>query len=283
MKPAPFIYRVPTTLASALDDLAECAEEGGKVLAGGQSLIPMLNYRLVRPPVLVDLANVPELQGRTVRAHSFVLGAMTTTGWIARSDQVREAWPLMSVAANWVGHSQIRSRGTVGGSVAHADPSAEMCAIMVLSEARLTLASARGARVEPAEEFLLGYLTTTLEEDEVLTSIEFDVPNARGRWGFNEFAPRHGDFAEAGAACTLPLLGGDGLGRAVAFGVADKPFRLRSVESLLAGSTERLGRRELVDAVHADFDVVGSVIADKRFMGAEVVARAVANSGVVVD
>lgn len=282
MKPAPFIYRAPTTLESALDDLAECAEEGGKVLAGGQSLVPMLNYRLVRPPVLVDLANVPDLQERAVGPRSFVLGAMTTTGWVARSDEVRQAWPLMSVAASWVGHAQIRSRGTVGGSIAHADPSAELCALMVLAQARLTLASARGTRVELAEDFLLGYLTTTLEEDEVLTAIEFDVPNTGGRWGFNEFAPRHGDFAEAGAACTLPLLGEDGLGRAVAFGIADKPFRLRSVESLLTGSTERVGRRELADAVHADFDTVGSVMADKRLMGAEVVARAVASSGVAL-
>jgi carbon-monoxide dehydrogenase medium subunit len=283
MKPAPFLYRAPTTLERAVDDLAECAEEGGKVIAGGQSLLPMLNYRLVRPPVLVDLGRVAELKGRAVSREAFSLGATTTTGWVARSAEAREAWPLMSVAASWVGHAQIRSRGTVGGSVAHADPSAEMCALMVLAEARLTMASSRGTRVEQAEDFILGYLTTSLEEDEILTSIDFEVPNPGGRWGFEEFAPRHGDFAEAGAACTLPSLGGEGCGRAVAFGIADKPFRLRTVESLLTGSTRRVSRRELAEAAGEDFDTAGTIVADKGSMGIELVVRTVSSAGVAID
>lgn len=282
MKPAPFLYRAPTTLDGAVTDLAECAEEGGKVIAGGQSLLPMLNYRLVRPPVLVDLGKVAELDRCTVGPQRFTLGATTTTGWIATSQEVRDAWPLISAAASWVGHAQIRSRGTVGGSVAHADPSAEMCAVMILADARLTLTSSRGARVEQAEDFLLGYLTTTLEEDEILTSLDFDVPNPGGRWGFEEFAPRHGDFAEAGAACTLPGLGEEGLGRAVAFGVADKPIRLRSVEELLTGSVESLRRTDLTQAIDHDFDAAGTVLADKRSMGSEIVTRALTRAGIVI-
>ncbi|MGW3472776.1 FAD binding domain-containing protein [Saccharopolyspora sp. NPDC000995] len=283
MKPSPFLYRAPTNLKLALDDLAECSEEGGKVLAGGQSLIPMLNYRLVRPPVLVDIGNVAELSERTVNDQSFSLGATTTTGWIARSPAVRDSWPLLSAAASWVGHVQIRSRGTIGGSVAHADPSAEIAAAMVLADARITLRSVRGGRVENAGDFFIGYLSTAIEEDEILTRLDFEVPNAGGRWGFEEFAPRHGDFAEAGAALTLPAEGAQERGRAVAFGVADRPFRLPSLETLLTASTERVARGVFDEAVGNDFDAIGTITSEKRAMGGHMVARALGAAGVVVD
>ncbi|RJQ82674.1 FAD binding domain-containing protein [Amycolatopsis panacis] len=283
MKPSSFLYRAPATLGRALDDLAECAEEGGKVLAGGQSLLPMLNYRLVRPPVLVDLGNITELAEQTITGRGFRLGAMTTTGRLARAPEVRAAWPLLATAASWVGHVQIRSRGTIGGSVAHADPSAEMAATMLLADARITLKSTRGERVEQAGDFFLGYLSTTVEDDEILTHLDFEVPNAGGRWGFEEFAPRHGDFAEAGAALTLPADGSEEHGRAVSFGVADRPFRLPSLETLLTASTGRLSRGVFNGAVGNDFDAVGTVTAEKRDMGAHLVERALRAAGVAVD
>jgi carbon-monoxide dehydrogenase medium subunit len=279
MKPTPFAYRTPSTVQQAVAELAECAEEGGKVIAGGQSLIPMLNYRLVRPPVLVDLGTVADLRLAEVTSSTMSLGAMTTTGWLARSVEVLAAWPLMAAAAGWVGHAQIRSRGTVGGSVVHADPSAEMPALMMLANASLHVESPAAARTLHAEEFFLGYMTTALAEDEILTKLELHIPCAAGRWGFEEFAPRLGDFAEAGAACVAPEAGGSGVGRAVLFGVADRPLRAPALESLLTGDERPLDRQQVADAVMADLDTAGTATPSKRDLAVEMAIRAVARAG----
>lgn len=279
MKPAPFLYRTPSTIREAIVELAECAEEGGKVIAGGQSLIPMLNYRLVRPPVLVDLGTVPDLRTTDITLSTMSLGAMTTTGWLARSPQVRATWPMLAHAAGWVGHAQIRSRGTVGGSITHADPSAEMPALMVLANASFRLEALGGSRTVKAEEFFRGYMTTVLAEDELLTRIDLDVPHPRGRWGFEEFAPHHGDFAEAGAACIAPAVGDGGTGRAVIFGVADRPLRAPAVESLLTGADQPLDRQQLREAVVADLEAAGAATAPKLDLTVEMVSRAAATAG----
>ncbi|MEO3861509.1 FAD binding domain-containing protein [Acrocarpospora sp. B8E8] len=231
MKPAMMEYYAPTGLDEAATLLAEAAADGGKVIAGGQSLIPMMNFRLVRPPVLIDLGGVAELTSMEVTGSHLSLGAMVTTATVASSSLVRRDWPLLAHAATWVGHDQIRNRGTVGGSVVHADPSAEMPAAMLLADARLEVRSATGSRTVDAADFFWGYMSTALEEDEILVRLSLEIPPPGTRWGFREFAQRHGDFAEAGAACLLPP---GGRPRVVAFGAADRPFRAAETESALA-------------------------------------------------
>ncbi|MEU3166958.1 FAD binding domain-containing protein [Streptosporangium sp. NPDC006930] len=249
MKPATMEYYAPTGLDEAATLLAEAAEDGGKVIAGGQSLIPMMNFRLVRPPVLIDLGGVAELTSVQVSGSHLSLGAMVTTATVALSEQVRRSWPLLAHAATWVGHDQIRNRGTVGGSVVHADPSAEMPAVMLLADARLEVRSATASRTVDAADFFWGYMSTSLEEDEILVRLTLEIPPTGTRWGFCEFAQRHGDFAEAGAACLLPP--GD-RPRVVAFGAADRPFRATETESVLdagpAVDEERLRRAVSGDA-----------------------------------
>lgn len=252
MKPAMMEYYAPTGLDEAATLLAEAAEDGGKVIAGGQSLIPMMNFRLVRPPVLIDLGGVAELTSMEVTGSRLSLGAMVTTATVASSSLVRRDWPLLAHAATWVGHDQIRNRGTVGGSVVHADPSAEMPAAMLLADARLEVRSASGSRTMDAADFFWGYMSTALEEDEILVRLSLEIPPPGTRWGFCEFAQRHGDFAEAGAACLLPP---GGRPRVVAFGAADRPFRAAETESALAADpaadAETLRRAVSQDAEQA--------------------------------
>ncbi|GAA3803549.1 xanthine dehydrogenase family protein subunit M [Sphaerisporangium flaviroseum] len=253
MKPAMMEYYAPTRLDEATTLLAEAAENGGKVIAGGQSLIPMMNFRLVRPPVLIDLGGVAELTSMEATDSHLSLGAMVTTATITSSDLVRRNWPLLAHAATWVGHDQIRNRGTVGGSLVHADPSAEMPAVMLLADAGLEVRSATGSRTVDAADFFWGYMSTALEEDEILVRLTLEIPPPGTRWGFCEFAQRHGDFAEAGAACLLPP---GGQPRVVAFGAADRPFRATETESvLLAGpavDAEKLRRAASEDAAQAE-------------------------------
>ena len=200
VKAAPFAYHRPGSLAEALDLLAEHGGEA-KALAGGQSLVPLMAMRLAQPAVIVDLAEVPELR---VRAGSTV-GAMVTNAALERDSAGLP--PVVGAALPHVGHFQIRNRGTLGGSLAHLDPAAEWPALALLLEARLTLRSRdRGERTLAAADFMVGPLTTALEPDELLTAVTFPDWPADGRWGFAEVARRPGDFALAGAACTV--LGG---------------------------------------------------------------------------
>ncbi|HEY9521649.1 MAG TPA: FAD binding domain-containing protein [Thermopolyspora sp.] len=249
MKPAMMDYYAPTTLDEAVTLLSAAAEDGGKVIAGGQSLIPMMNFRLVRPPVLIDLGEVAELATMKATDTHLSLGAMVTTATIGASPEIQRVWPLLAHAASWVGHVQIRNRGTVGGSVAHADPSAEMPAVMLLADARLEVRSATASRTIDAADFFRGYLSTALEEDEILVRLALEIPPPGTRWGFCEFAQRHGDFAEAGAACLLPP---DSRPRVAAFGAAGLPFRCPETESVLAADPvideESLRRAVSVDA-----------------------------------
>jgi carbon-monoxide dehydrogenase medium subunit len=272
MKPATLEYYAPTGLDEAVTLLAEVAEGGGKVLAGGQSLIPMMNFRLVRPPTLIDLGGVAELATVQVSEEQLSLGAMVTTATLASSPQIHHSWPLLAHAATWVGHDQIRNRGTVGGSVVHADPSAELPAVMLLADARLEVRSASATRTIHAADFFWGYLTTSLEEDEVLVRLTLDVPPAGTPWGFCEFAQRHGDFAEAGAACLLPP---GGPARVVAFGAADKPFRAPQAESVLAAGAA-VDERTLLRAVSADAAQAGATDRAKIRLLGTMVQRAVA-------
>jgi len=237
MKPAPFRYARPSSLAEATALLA-AAPGDTKLLAGGQSLVPMLNMRLVRPAVLVDVNGLRELTGITpLPGGGLRLGALTRHAELAASPLVRERGPLLAEAARHVGHAAIRNQGTLGGSVAHADPAAELPAALVALDARVQVTGPRGAREVAADAFFRGLLATTLEPDEILTALE--VPARPAGWGFVEIARRPGDFALAGVAVTLPSppLGGEGIEgvRLVGFGVGDRPIRLGGAERVLAG------------------------------------------------
>jgi CO/xanthine dehydrogenase FAD-binding subunit len=214
VKPAPFRYAAPATLADALDLLAD---EDARPLAGGQSLVPMLNFRLARPKLLVDLNALAELAGLEVRGGALHIGALTRQTALLNAEVVAERWPLLRDAVSHVGHLAIRNRGTVGGSVAHADPAAELPVALSALDARLHLQSARGRRVVGAAEFFRGAMTTALQTGELLVSIEVPAPPTEARMGFAEHARTHGDFALAGVAvvcaagrhAAIVLLGAD--------------------------------------------------------------------------
>ncbi|HEV3378028.1 MAG TPA: FAD binding domain-containing protein, partial [Thermoleophilaceae bacterium] len=199
MKPAPFEYRAPASVEEALPLLGL----DSAVLAGGQSLVPLLNLRLARPELVVDVNRLTELD--YIRADDGVLriGAMTRQIALERSDVVRRSWPLLHKAVRLVGHRQIRSRGTVGGSVAHSDPAAELPAALLALGASFHLRSAGGGRRVAAEEFFLGPLETVREPDELLVEIEVPGQPAGAAGGFAEYARTHGDFATAGAAAVV--------------------------------------------------------------------------------
>ncbi len=197
MKPVRFKYQAPHTVDEAVKQLAEAGIDG-KALAGGQSLVPMMNFRLARPAVLVDLNGVADLSGMAVHEDRVELGALTRHQAVADSERLRHALPLLAEAAGLIGHWGIRTRGTVGGSVVHADPSAEWPAVLTALSAELELVGPQGAHRVPAGEFVLGPLTTAIGMDEILTRIHIPrVPEART--AIEEVARRPGDFALAGA------------------------------------------------------------------------------------
>ena len=237
MKPAPFDYFIPATLDEALALLAEHGADA-KPLAGGQSLIPAMNFRLARPAVLVDLNRISELA--YVRAESGVaIGAMTRQRVVERSDVVARAAPLLAEALPSIAHPQIRNRGTVGGSIAHADPSAELPAVMLALEARFQARSATGERSIPAADFFQGMLETALAPGELLVEIALPPLPARTGTAFLEVARRHGDYALVGVAAIVTL---DARGRCqeARFGllsVGDGPVLATEAANLLAGQT----------------------------------------------
>ena len=237
MKPPPFSYCAPQTVGEALGVLAEHGPDA-KVLAGGQSLIPLLNLRLARPEVLVDICQIAELcsiggDGETIR-----IGAAARQASVMDAQLVRDEVPLVCEALRHVGHPAIRARGTFGGSLAHADPAAELPAAMIALEAELVAQGRAGTRVISADEFFRGYFETALAEDEMLTEVRIKrPPPGRSVWGFAEIARRHGDFAMAGTVFAAQLDEADLVQRAriVLFGVGPAPVRAKIAEEALAG------------------------------------------------
>ena len=228
MKPVAFEYCRPDTLGEALDLLAERRERAA-VLAGGMSLGPMLNLRMVRPERVIDISRLGGLDGIEVRGDRIVTGATVIQADALESDVIRKELPLLALALPWVGHFQTRNAGTLGGSVAHADPSAEIPLCAVVSGATMVLRSRRRERRVGAREFFAGALTTVRQPDELLVAIDWPRAPADAGHAFEEIAQRHGDFAIAAAACELRLDGADriaalalGLG-----GVEDRPIRRR--------------------------------------------------------
>lgn len=238
MKPAPFAYHRAASAEEALALLAEHGSEA-KPLAGGQSLIPAMNFRLARPAVLVDLNGASDLAGIAVATDGGLrIGAMTRHRALERSADVAARAPLLAEAMPWVAHAQIRTRGTVGGSVAHADPAAELPAVFAALGARYQVRGRTGARWIAADAFATGLFATALEEGELLTAIELPALPPRTGCAFLEMARRHGDFALAGVACavTRDAAGTCVAARVVLLGVGDGPVVSAGAASALAGS-----------------------------------------------
>jgi aerobic carbon-monoxide dehydrogenase medium subunit len=237
MKLPPFEYACPTKLTEAVALLAAHNGEA-KLIAGGQSLVPMLAFRLAAPALLVDLRKLSELRKLEVSASGIALGSMLRWCDILDDARLEATHPLLREAVTHVAHYQIRNRGTVGGSMAHADPAAEMPGIAVVCEAEIATVGASGARVIKAADFFTGPLMTLLEADEIIVEIRLPAWPAKRRWGFQEFSRRRGDFALAAAAVWYDEEGGRASNAHVAvIGVGDRPRRLGAVEAVLNGRT----------------------------------------------
>jgi CO/xanthine dehydrogenase FAD-binding subunit len=279
MKPAPFNYHDPTTTDAALALLAQLGDEA-KVLAGGQSLVPMMNFRLARPSDLVDLNRIPELSYLELSGETLRIGAMLRQRDLERSPVVEQRWPLIKEAVSYIGHVQIRNRGTVGGSLAHADPAAELPAVMTALGAELVIRGQGGERTMQPGEFFQSYYETALAPTELLVEIRVPPLPRRTGWGFQEVSRRHGDFALVGVAA-LVTLDDDGLireGRLAFTGAAPTPIRPVQAEASLAGQRpdEDLFR-EIGVLASADLDPHSDIHASaeyRREVGAVLARRA---------
>lgn len=233
MKPAPFDYLDPGSVADAVAALAAHGDEA-KVLAGGQSLVPMLNFRLARPQVLIDINRLPGLDTLAERNGVLAVGALVRQRALERWAMKRA--PLLTAGLRLVGHVAIRNRGTVAGSIAHADPAAELPALLVALDGSVVTLSPRGERVIPAPEFFQGPLLTALAADELVTETRWPLPPPDAGWGFHEVARRHGDFALVGAAAVMTLAGGQVARAQIAvFGCGPAPRRVPQAEAALIG------------------------------------------------
>jgi aerobic carbon-monoxide dehydrogenase medium subunit len=235
MKLPPVDYEAPASVPEALELLAEHQDQAS-VLAGGQSLIPLLALRLARPAVLIDINGLTELSGVSAADGWVSVGAMTREYVAEESQTVAEAVPLLAAALPLIGHEAIRSRGTVGGSLAHADPAAELPAVARALDAEFVVSGPSGQRVVPAAEWFEGYLTTSRRADELLTEVRFPAAGPGTGVSFQEVARRHGDFAIVGLAASVTLSDGAISDARLAFcGLSDVPVRAAEAEDLLAG------------------------------------------------
>lgn len=204
MKPAAFTYHRPSSLEEALERLAQCGD-GAKVIAGGQSLGPMMNMRLATPSALIDLNDLTEFAAIRDRGDTLEIGALTRHHQVEESPLVKQRCPLLSQAAQTIGHYAIRQRGTLGGSLAHADPAAQLALVSVTLGAQIDVISVRGRRTIPASEFFLSVMATALEPDEVILSVCFPAAQPQEGTAFQLFSRRHGDFAIVAVAATVTL------------------------------------------------------------------------------
>jgi carbon-monoxide dehydrogenase medium subunit len=237
MKPAPFKYYAPTTIQETLATLAKHGYEA-KVLAGGQSLIPMMNFRLAQPSILVDVNNVADLSYiRPTKDGGLLVGAMTRQRQVEHDPLVAERAPMVHEAMPKIAYPQIRSRGTLGGSLAHADPSAELPAVSVALNARFRVRSQAGERWVPADEFFLGFFTTVLQPHELLVEVALPPMPPHSGWSFLEVARRHHDFALVGVAAAVAMDGKEQCQQAkmVFFSVGDGPVVARQAAEVLKG------------------------------------------------
>ena len=235
MKLPPFDYEAPKTVSGAVELLAEHLDEAS-VLAGGQSLIPLLALRLARPGVIIDINGIAELSGVSAPNGWIAIGAMTREYVAEKSETVADAVPLLAAALPLIGHEAIRSRGTIGGSLAHADPAAELPAVARALDAEFVVRGKSGERVVPAAQWFEGYLTTSRRSDELLVEVRFPTAGRGTGVSFQEVARRHGDFAIVGLAVSLVVSGEVISDARLAFaGVSDVPVRAAAAEDLLVG------------------------------------------------
>ncbi|HET6952713.1 MAG TPA: FAD binding domain-containing protein [Acidimicrobiales bacterium] len=280
MKPAPFAYHRPATIAEATGMLAELGDDA-KVLAGGQSLVPMLALRLAVFEHLIDIGRVDELTGIERRDGALWIGAGTTEAAVEADAEVAAAAPLLARATPLIGHLQIRNRGTVGGSIAHADAAAEYPAVVLALDGEMEAVSTRGRRVIPAADFFTGLWSTALAPDELLAGVRLPVWTGRCGFAVQEIARRHGDFAIAGAAVGVELDAGDRVRRcAIAlFGLGSTPLRATAAEQAIVGrslteiSAEDVGHQAVADLDDVPSDLHGPASYRTR-VGAATVAGA---------
>jgi CO/xanthine dehydrogenase FAD-binding subunit len=236
MKPVAFDYVAPKSLDAAVAALA-AANGDGKVMAGGQSLMPLLNFRMTRPAVVVDLMHIPGMSFIQQKGGAVVIGSLTRHADLEFSDLIATRLPVMAAAMPHVAHLAIRNRGTIGGSLSHADPAAELPMLAVFYGAIIKVQGPGGRRDIPAEEFFVSALTNCLEPDEIVFEIEFPTLRSHTGWAFEEVARRFGDFALACIAVSLECRDGRIIDARVAvMGVADTPRRLREAEDFLRGA-----------------------------------------------
>jgi CO/xanthine dehydrogenase FAD-binding subunit len=252
MKPPIFDYLVPASIEMAVAALAEAGGDA-KILAGGQSLMPMLNFRLLRPSVLVDINRIASLAFIEEAADSVRIGALTRHFQLETSPLIARWFPIMSNAMMHVAHLAIRNRGTIGGSLSHADPAAELPLLAMLLDAELHIASPSGKRAIAARDFFLDALTVDLSGADIVVEIVLPKLPPHTGWGFEEVARRHGDFALAAAATALTVSGGAVVQARLALtGVGPTPLRVPEAETMLVGQSlgaDLIGR--VVDVVRA--------------------------------
>lgn len=237
MKPAAFDYVRPDSIDEVVSLLAEHGGEA-KIIAGGQSLMPLLNFRMLRPALLIDINRIPDLGSVAEEAGRLRVGARTRHHTLEMSPVVARHFPVLSEAMSHVAHLAIRNRGTIGGSLSHADPAAELPMMAMLLDAEIEVRAKRENRRIAAADFFVAPLTSALEEDELVTEIVFPKLPTRTGWGFEEFAQRSGDFAIAAVAALVSLRDGKIEDvRIAAMGVDETPLRFRDVETGLAGQT----------------------------------------------
>lgn len=257
MKPPPFEYLRPESLDELCAALAKT--ENAKILAGGQSLMAMLNLRYVFPDVLIDINRVPGLSGIELKGDRLRIGAMTRQRNIEKDPIVNERVPIIAEALHLVGHRQTRNRGTIGGSLCHLDPAAELPTIALLHDAQIEVAKQGGRRTLPISEFIVDYMTPGIEPDEVVIAVEIPLWPAGHGYCFSEFARRHGDFAVASAGCLVTCAADGTIGRiAVAMGgVGTVPLRAGPVEDALLGTKGEDTAIEDALAFCADLEILG--------------------------
>jgi len=235
MKPVAFDYMAAESLDDAVSALARAGGDG-KILAGGQSLVPMLNFRLVRPSILIDINRVRDLGYVDATGDVVRVGALTRHHSLETSPVIRAHLPIVTAAMQHVAHLAIRNRGTIGGSLSHADPAAELPMMAVLLDAKIGIRSLQGRRVADARRFFTGSLTTDLKHDEIVTDVEFPCLLPNTGWAFEEMARRAGDFALAAVGVTMSAREGKAdRVRIGMMGVGETPLRALEAEGLLAG------------------------------------------------
>lgn len=280
MKAAPFAYHRPDSVKEAADLLDEFGDDA-KILAGGQSLVPMLAMRLTHFENLIDISRIDELRSIDLRGDDVRIGAGTPHAFVGMDDEVADSVPLLALATPYIGHFQIRTRGTLGGAIAHADPAAEYAAVALALDAHMEAVSSTGAREIQAAEFFTGLWETSLQTGEILTAVRFPVWGERSGFAVEEFARRHGDFAIAGAAVAVELDADDRIARCGIglLGLGSTPLRGDAAEDAVVGSAvgevsaDEVGRLAIDGLDDIPADLQGSA-AYRAKVGATMVSRA---------